>query len=264
MRDSWLKLVDGVLRPARARRERCLVERERHLEARRVFAERRAQTIARCEARIEAARAEVFAANDGVVTARMTQLEREWRRLSRSDPDAGLMDLWASVAPRSWIDQKRWREFDRATQVDGAIALAADADGVDAAEAAARGLRSALAAWGTNVGARVRWRWLADDFEGTTDLLAAPLRAAGEVRRSVLDRARHLEREVHEAALARFPERVVLARALAHAAYVDGIYRAASANPVTPLRALWTTGYVLSAVDSSGVTLAMPPLFCQA
>jgi hypothetical protein len=189
MRDSWLRLIDGVLRPARPRLEGCLRERERHLETRRSFEEARARAIAQCEARIEAARAQVLAANDGVVTSRMTELEREWRRLSRPDPDAGLMDLWARVAPPAWIDRKRWRD----------------------AAAASR-----------------------------------------------------LERDVHEAARTRFAHRPVLARAIAHAAYVDFVWRAASLrdrpDPVGPLRDLWKTGYVLAAAGASGVTLEIPPL----
>ena len=48
------------------------------------------------------------------------------------------------------------------------------------------------------------------------------------------------------------------------AAFVDHVVSAASLpgrpNPVTSLRALWKTGYVLSAVDDSGVTVDMPPL----
>ena len=79
----------------------------------------------------------------------------------------------------------------------------------------------------------------------------------------VLERARDLEREVQLAAVVRFPERPLLARDLALAAFVDTVWRAASIerpNPVTSLRALWMTGYVLSAIDSSGVTLELPPL----
>src|SRR6187549_1515597 len=109
MRDAWLHLLDSVLRPGRPRLERCLRERERHLEAQRAVAEDRARAIARCEARIETARARVFANNDGIVTSWMTELEREWRRLARRDPERGLMDLWARVAPPAWIDRKRWR-----------------------------------------------------------------------------------------------------------------------------------------------------------
>jgi hypothetical protein len=270
MRDSWLKLVGRVLRPARPRLERCLEERERHLDGRRRFEEERARAIASATMRIEAERAAVFAAGDGVVTSRMTHLEREWRTLSRSDPDAGLMDLWASIAPSSWIDRKRWRDGDPATRLDIAIALAADVEGIEAAEAAIRGLRAALAEWALPIGSRVRWRWFELDVDGTSELLAKPLRAACEALSSsdakavILERAHRLERDVQEEALGRFPGRVMLARALAHAAFVDFVWRAAAisgrANPVTPLFELWSAGYALSALDELGVTVELPPL----
>jgi hypothetical protein len=271
VRDSWLKLLDSVLRPARPRLERCLREREAHLAARQLVEQERAQAIARCVARIESARAEVFAANDGVVTSRMGQLEREWRMLSRPDPDGGMMDLWARVAPASWIDRKRWRDSAPAARIDAAIALAADVEGVEAAEAALAALRAALGPR-TAVGARLRWRALAYDFDGTSELLAEPLHAAlealsarGEPARAVvLERARDLEREVLEAASVQIIERPLLAGALAHAAFVDHVWRAAGllgrTNPVTSLRDLWSTGYVLSAIDASGVIVEIPPL----
>jgi hypothetical protein len=263
-------LVDSVLRPARPHLERCLREREMHLAARRAFVEERARAIANCRARIEDARAAVFAANDGVVTSRMGELEREWRMLSRPDPDDGLMDLWARVAPLSWIDRKRWRDSEPARRIDAAIALAADAGGVEAAESAIGSLRVALAPWGTSIGSRIRWSASEHDFGHTAELLSEPLRAAGEAisaRRSlaaVLERAQRLEREVHDAARVRFSQRPRLADALAHAAMVDCVWRssplAARPNPVSSLRELWKTGYVLSAIDASGVTAAIPPL----
>jgi hypothetical protein len=268
MLEPWLKLVDGVLRPARPRLGRCAGERERYLAARQAAADARSRAVADCVARIEAARAEVFAARDGVVSARMTALEREWRALSRSDEDGALMDLWARVAPSSWIDRKRWRDADAARRVDAAVALASDVEGVEAAEAAIGALRRALAQWNTSVACRIRWRPFAGDFEGTAELLGPPLRAAREAlsvrdgARLALEGARKIEREVERAARARFPERAVLARALAHAAYVDVVWRAASfapeANPVTPLRRLWQSGYVLSALDARDATIELP------
>jgi hypothetical protein len=162
VRDSWLKLVDSVLRPARPHLARCLLERERHLAARRLFAEERAGAITKCEARIESERAQVLAANDGVIRSRMTDLEREWRTLSRSDPEDGLMDLWARIAPVSWIDRKPWRDCAPAERLDVAIALAADVDGVEVAESAVGSLRVALAAWGTSMGSPARVRVVKD------------------------------------------------------------------------------------------------------
>ena len=270
MRDAWLKLVGDVLRPARPRLEACETERQRHLEAQHAVAERRARAVARCIAEIEAARAEVFAAKDGVVTSRMTALEREWRMLSRVDRDGELMDLWARVAPASWLDRKRWRDSASAAQLDACIALASDVEGVEAAEAAVVALRTALAASGTTVPERVRWRGFERDFEGTAELLEEPLRAAlaalsaREHASVALERARALEEIVHEAARRRFPERASLARALGHAAFLDFVWHAASldarTNPVTPLRDLWAAGYVLSAIDEHAVTVELPGL----
>ena len=190
--------------------------------------------------------------------------------LSRSDPDGGLMDLWARVAPVSWIDRKPWRDSEPAARVGAAIALAADFEGVEAAESAIASLGVALAGWGTPVGSRIRWRPFERDSEAIGPWLAEPLRAACDalsargVESVVVERAQHLERDVHEAASARFPDRVLLARDLARAAFVDCVIRAAPPsarpNPVTSLRELWKAGYVLSAIDASGVTVEIPAL----
>lgn len=270
MRQSWLELVDVVLRPARPHLERCLRARDEHVASRGVAAEARARAIASCEQRIDSARAAVFAANDGIVSSRMTDLEREWRTLSRPDPDGGLMDLWARVAPPSWIDRKHWRDQTAAGRLDAAIALASDIDGIEAAEAAIDALRGALAPWAARIGSRTRWRIFDEDTDAVTSLLAEPLRAAREtvaVRDAepvVLDRAEELRRAVEERAGARFPQRPLLARSLGHAALVDFIWRAGSLaerpNPVTPLFSLWKAGYGLAAIDPSGVTVELPPI----
>src|SRR5258708_7083616 len=102
MRDPWLEILDCVLRPARPHLARCLEERDRHVAVRRQLADERLHAIAKCEQRINDVRADIFAKSDGIVGRRMTDLEREWRLLSRPDPDAGLMDLWARSAPASW------------------------------------------------------------------------------------------------------------------------------------------------------------------
>jgi hypothetical protein len=271
MRSSWQEVVDAVLRPARPRLERCLAERENHVLGRRLAAEEQARSLQDCERRIEACRTAVFAANDGVVPPLMTDLEREWRRLARPDVDGGLMDLWARIAPASWIERKSWRDTDAPLRLDAAIALAADVDGVEAAESAIASLRVALAAWGTPVGSRVRWRLLAQDSAHTSDLYAEPLRAAREApalrhgaSAMILERAARVQQDVHQAALLRFPRRPLLAQDLAHAAFVDCAWRAAFPaelpNPVAPLRELWKTGYVLAAIDASGATLELPEL----
>jgi len=263
MRGSWQKVVDSVLRPARPHLERCRAEREGHLAARRLFAEERARALGNCRERIERARAAVFAANDGIIPAGMTDLEREWRKLSRPDPDRGLMDLWARIAPAHWMDRKRWRDSDAALRLDAAIALAADVKGVEAAESAIASLRAALSPWGAPFGSRVRWRLLEQDSEHCSALFAEPLRAARQDAPAVvLERAARFERDVHEAALMRFPERPLLARDLAHAAFVDCVWHGAELadlpNPVRPLCELWKTGYVLSTIDASGVTIGIP------
>ncbi len=265
MSDVWLGVVDGILRPARPHLERCLEQRERHLAERRRRDDARARAIDDCVRRIESARARVFASADGVVTSEMTDLEREWRRLSRKDRDAGLMDLWARVVPASWMDRKLWRDSDAATQLDAAVALASDVEGVAAAEAAVASLRAAASAWDVRLGPRIRFRMLADDADPTSDLLVEPLRAASAgLRSSVLERAERLEHDVRDAMLARLPERPLLARSVARAAFVDVLWRVATvrdhANPAAALRALWTTGYVLAAADTSGVTLAIAAL----
>lgn len=271
MRDSWLELVDSVLRPSRPHLARCMQEREPCLAARRRLTEARARQRSMCEARIEGARTAVFAADDGVVTARMTDLEREWRVLSRLDPDAGLMDLWVSIAPASWIDRKRFRDSAPAERLDAALALAADPEGVVAAESAVEALRFALAPWRRPIGQRIRWRFFERDGQNAAELLSEPLRAALEAvavhdtAGVVLARGRRLEHDVHEAAIARLPERAGLARDLAHAAFVEHVWRASSLvgerpDPVAPLRALWKAGYVLSNVTDSDVTLELPRL----
>lgn len=206
-----------------------------------------------CEAAIESLRAAVFAAKDGAVPLRMTDLEREWRRLSRPDPEGGLMDLWAGIAPPSWIDRKRWRDSEPGARLDAALALAADVEGVEAAEAAVAALRASLASHGTRIGARIRWRAFAEEADVTSALLPRPA-----VAPSVLARAERLEQEVHAALLARHPARPLLARSIAHAAFVDGA--APRTDATTALRALWSAGYHLSAIGEAGVTLELPPL----
>ena len=213
MREAWLRVVDSLLRPARPRLAECRAEAERMAQA---FASERARAVADCERRIEALRAEVFAAKNGVVTASMTALEREWRRLSRGDRDGELMDIWARIAPRSWVDRKRWRD---APQLETAVLLAADPEGVEQAEDAIGG-------------ARVRWRPLGEDFEGMPELVGGHL----------------LDETVQAAVLARFPERPHLARAVALAARVDA----------RRYYDVWRAGYVVGGSDDSSVTLELP------
>ncbi len=269
----WLTVIDRVLQPARPELERCLREGELHRQARHVVYQRRAAAIAGCVARIESARTAVFASDTGAVPRLMTELEREWRTLSRKDPDDGLMDLWARLTPPSWHDHKRWRDNLQALKIDVAVALAADVRGVELAEEAVVALRTALAAWGVNIGARIRWRAAADDTDALTALLAQPLLAARAELASrcadvvVAGRSEVLRQDVEDAASSRLQGRPLLAAAIGQAAFVHSIVRAAAIagrpsrpNPVPALRDLWKTGYALVEADSSGVTLEVPAL----
>jgi hypothetical protein len=249
-RSRWLELVrERVLSPRRLDLARCEGERGPYLEARRIKSEERTRAKIHCERRIDALRAEVFAAQDGVVTARMTALEREWRQLSRAaerDREGALMDLWARVAPREWIDRKRWRDTAPALQLDAVIALASDVDGVNNAEAAITTLIPK---------SRIRWRMSDEhDFEHTSDLL----KSADPDR---------IDNQVYAAALERFPKRGTLARAIAHTAFVSnavsnpGSNAGSSNERAHALHALWSTGYVISSIDGdNNVTLEIPPL----
>jgi hypothetical protein len=287
MGDTWLEILGSVLMPARPQLARCLREREVYVAARQPVVDERARAIAACVQGINELRSAVFASNDGVVTRRMTELEREWRRLTREDVDAGLMDLWARIGPPSSIDRKPWRDSAPEARLDAVIALAADAENVDAAEAAIGALRDALAVHGTQLGARVRWRMGSSPDAHTVQeqrdatsreglcvatLLAEPLAAAraacpAHLVARITERADETERAVHAAALARLPERPGLARALAHAARVDVVCGAAwperGPNPAALLRALYRTGYVLTEADASGVTLEIPPITAE-
>jgi hypothetical protein len=226
--------------------------------------------LARCEASIESARALVLAAQDGVITSRMTALEREWRLLARSDPDAGLMDLWARISPSAWLDRKCWRDSPPLARLDLVVAIAADSRGVAAAEAALAELRLSLSEWGTVVGSRTRWRAFTEDFGLGEAWLAEPVRAARAalsdrgVEAAAVERARWLENEILRAAKARFPERPQLVRDLANAVFADSLLQGAAlaprANPLTALRKLCEAGYWLSSIDETGATLEVAAL----
>lgn len=272
MSSDWFSIVDGVLRPRRPRLEWCLARRDDHLAAMRVRADERLRAIAGCEQRINEARQAVFASNDGVVSSLMTDLEREWRRLSRRDPDAEVMDYWAVVVPPSWVDRKRWRDAPADARLDVAVALAADTENVEAAEAAIDELRRALVALrdeSPSVGARVRYLPLAEDASVVVSLLEEPLRIAREAcperqRERIVARAEEVGQKVCAATLARFPERPQLASDIGHAAHVELVARAACRQDVLAIvhamAKLWETGFVLTAADERSVTIAIPAL----
>lgn len=252
MRESWLGLVDRLLRPERPGLAACARERDRHLAERARVEDERRRAMADCERRIEAARARVFAADDGVVTLAMTALEREWRLLARRDPDGALMDLWARMTPSSWWDEKRWRDSPAAEQLEVAVALASDVAGVEAAERAARAFVDAC---GLRVAPRVRFRIVREDTDALTDLLAEPIRVASAgMSTSALARAEGLAAEIEAAVLARLPERPGLAHGVARAAFADAL----RAAPAAPLRDVLATGYGLMSADASGITLELP------
>lgn len=239
MADVWLDLPASLLRPARPDAARCLGERELHLRERKRRSDERTRAIADCERRIEGLRAAVFAASDGVVGAKMTALEREWRSLAKVDPDAGLMDLWSRVAPRHWHDEKRWRDCPPIDRVDIAVALASDVEGVEAAEQAALRLRDAYAARGITLGPRVGWRFFDQDRAVFVTTFREP--------------PPRLREDVRDAVLARFPERPFFARDVAWLATQKD-------DAALAVRAIWRAGYGIQSLDAQGITLEIAPL----
>lgn len=256
-----------MLLPARPRLTACLEARAGHLGRRGDRAGAKLRALSSCERRIDDARAEVLAADDGVVTGRMTALEREWRKLASPDPEAGLMDLWAELAPPGWIDRKRFRDAAAEGRLDAVVALASDPDGVDTAERAAVTLRRALAPHGVALGERVVWRPLGADRECLASVLSARVgfaRAAcpREIEARVVERAQQVRSEVERAVLRRYEDRPLLAAELAAAAELDFVWQASSLasteSPVEPLRVIYECGYALAAADAASVVLEFP------
>jgi hypothetical protein len=173
------------------------------------------------------------------------------------------MDLWERIAPKTWIDRKRWRGNGRSVQLDVAIVLASDVLGVEAAEKAIEALRQTAE---IPIGPRIRWRMFDAEPEALPELFEKRLQRAHSQKRKQkgrspnLRRADAIEKDVHDAVLASFPHRPILARTLARAAHVDSVCRSLRDDPVKPLRDLWWTGYSLAALDDKGVTLEVPPL----
>lgn len=255
-RDRWFEVVDALFQPRRPDLARCIAERDAHVARRQAFAEARTKEIQENIARIERARAAVFEAKDGVVPAEMTRLEREWKALSRRDPDEALMDLWARLVPRAWHDKKVWRDG-KGVRIDVAVGVAADLEGVERAEAAATAFAQACTAWGTPIGTDVRFAAFAEDARPVTKLLVPLL----SVDREMARRVRALERALQEKVRLRFPHRAGLARDIAIAAAFDTATASdRRPNPARALRDLWRTGYGLVAADPTSVTVEIPPL----
>jgi hypothetical protein len=266
---AWLEILERVLRPARPCLQQCLGAEAAHLTSLKQRAGVTLRAMASCERRIDDARAEVLGADDGVVTRRMTELEREWRRLSSPDLDGGLTDLWAKVAPPSWVDRKRFRDAGQGAKLAALVALASDPEGVEAAERAVVALRTTLAPHGLSLGQRIVWRPLAQDRECFAPVLSARVRFAREacprkIEARIMERAEEAAGELERAVLDRHPDRPLLAADLAAAFRLDFVWRAASLseseNPVAPLRALYRTGYVPGAMDSASVALEFAPI----
>lgn len=240
MSDVWLDLTSSLLRPVRPDLMRCLAERALHLEERKRASDERRRAIGDCERRIEDLRAAVFAASDGVVGLRMTDLEREWRALARVDADAGMMNLWARIAPIAWHDKKLWRDSPAIDRVDIAVALASDVAGVEAAERSVVELRAAFAEEGVAVGPRIAWRF----FDLDRALFVTTFREPPP----------RFREDVRDAVLGRLPDRPLLARDVA---YMATQRRSRTADAV---RALFRTGYGIHTLDANGVTLEVPSL----
>jgi hypothetical protein len=288
MNASWNELLSAVLRPARPRLARCRLIAGEHARAERRVADERARALADCTQRIEAARASIFAAGDGVVTRRMTELEREWRTLSRAEPDhdRSARALWAKVAPPGWADRPRWTGADASAGLESIVALASDPDGIERAEACASRLRSALAPWSDSIGTAITWRITGELRLGARveRCFERPRRAASSALDALhgagarLERAERLRRDVRSAARdERLPD--AMGDEIAEAALVDFLWNACVAEglsvpeghpnakraferferPIAPLLDLWRTGYVLSSIDAGGVTLGAMP-----
>jgi hypothetical protein len=290
---SWNALVDAMLRPERPLLARCRARAEAHATAERRTAEHRAQALADCRARIEIARTSVFEAGDGVVDGRMTALEREWLALARGERsyEERMLVLWNEIAPRRWAGRLRWSSTgDKTADLDGAVALASDPEGVERAESCALRFASALSAWGFESGSTVTWRIAGEPTIDTPahTLLDGPLRALADAiaptygAEALAARAQRVERDVLDAAMDSplLSTREDLAADVALVARIDFSWRACALEarcvpaghpnagrrfdelelPAAALLDLWRTGYVLCAIDGGGVTLGAPTL----
>jgi hypothetical protein len=269
MQGSWLGLLDRVLRPARPDLERCLNERARHVALRCSRQAERTRALALCVEQIDEARRVVFEADDGVVGAHMTALEREWRRLSREDPEGGLMDLWAGLVTPASIDLKRWRGAGASDELEALVALAADEANVILAEAALAQFAERLSQHGVVIGKRIRWRFGAGQQRTLLETLVVLAKVAAEKcgereRAAILAGSEREQESVRAAGEERFLGRPLLVEELAQAAQVDFLWRSArlgdSQNPVSPLLSLWGAGYAIYELDAREVTLEIPPL----
>ena len=290
---SWNELVDSMLQPARPLLSQCRARAEAHGISERRASQRRDRELADCQKRIETARAAIFKAGDGVVGARMTALEREWLAHQRAErsPEERALELWNEMAPRRWAGRLR-SPFtgDPTADLEAAVMLASDPEGVERAESCGLRLAAALSTWGFEVRAAVRWRVASDPVIETRaeQLLAGPLSALTAALTStygaeaLVARAHRIERAVLDAAAgsALLSSREALVTDLALVARVDFLWSACSVearrvpadhlnagrafgeleNPAAALLDLWKTGYLLAALEGDGVALASVPI----
>lgn len=265
MSEDWDRILAGVLRPARSELDGCKRALDEYAAARADFAQSRMRVLSEIEARLSAARAKVFAAGTGVVSADMTALEREWLTASReTSPELDLERLWQRVSP------ERWRSRRMPDSAEAIVTLASDPDGVDEAERTVSELSLALASWGVTVGARVDWcvaRELTFAIR-SEELFSAPASALTAVATHVETQAAHRRRlairdRVQDASA---PTRnSSVARELAFLAFASALWDAAKdrlpdrADAIGPALRLWRLGYALTAADPSGVVLTALP-----
>lgn len=273
MGEAWSKLIERVLEPERRHLAHCDEARARWERMHRVDSEARSNALRACEARIEELRAEVFAASDGVVPARMTELEREWRWRARHDNEAELVALWAHVLPPlaspSWVDRKAWRDSERESWVEAAIALAADIDNVQAAEAAIERLRELVLPYGLALPRRTRWRLMAQEGPGAPQLFEGALEHARSAcppseKDAIFVAADGESRRVYDSMVNHRPDLTNLASDFARATFLDFVWRASALrqgdNPVGALSDLWQKGYAIAEIEPHSIVLWLPPL----
>lgn len=282
MPPSWHELIGAVFRPERPRLSQCRARAQAYAARESRSSERRNVELADCRRRIEAARATVFAADDGIVGARMTELEREWITLARADRGARtrILEVWNEIAPPHWRGRLRWDiTDDLARDLEAAVTLASDPSGVERAEDCALRFAAALSAWQPPLGSRLTWSVAPVPLVETRAevLLAAPLVAIQSVVAAsyggpaILARAFDVERDVLAltSAAPALRDSEPLAADIAFAARVHFLWQVCLVdgrevggrsvtrldNPVDALRDLWSTGYALGSADCHNLTL---------
>lgn len=254
---DWDRIVNGVLRPARPRLDRCVEAHRAYLAAVADRTHGHARTLADIENRLSRARERVFAEGSGKVPAEITAIEREWLAAARNPaPARELETLWRQVAPERWLDGAR----PMPEGAEAVVTLASDPDGVEAAERAAHDLREALVPWGVTLGTGVHWvvsRELTFALRAE-ELFAAPLAACAEAPHEIVQAGHRLRRDLRDRLGAQtVPTRnSSIARELGLLAFGASVWETRKEpSPFAPALAIYTLGYAISAADSTGVTL---------